>query len=393
MKKIKCINIESGLQVSNDGTCRSCCLMKHQFDHNNKMLNVKENTFEEIYNSKSRKKIVNAFKNGIKHDACKVCWEEETAGKKSKRLRDNETFEGQQEKNVFQLFEINMGNTCNLKCRTCHPFSSSKWAQEWKELGFYKGDDKSYKNYLQTFNKAYTDDSLFWKSFKDNITNVLHIDFYGGEPFLVSKQWEMLNEIIEMDRAKDITIHYNTNGTIWDEEIFETLKQFKKVFIHFSIDAVGDRLYYIRHPAEWNLIFSNFIKVNQYNDNKQFFIGICNTISILNIFYLEELLDTISPYTNDIYLNLVFWPDHYTIKNLPKEIKKEITDKLLLVNEKYPYIGIKNIINFMNNHTADQKQWQRFLEITSAQDKLRSEKFETVFSEFYEIIKKYGFSI
>ena len=393
MSKLKCVNLESGLHASNDGLCRACCLMEHQYNNEGNQLNIKSDTFEEIYNSESRKHLLDAFEQGEKPKECRICWEEESSGKKSKRLRDNERFHDQQKDGVFQIFDVNMGNTCNLKCRTCGPFSSSKWAQEWRELGFFDGDDSAYKNFLQRFNKAYDENSLFWNSFEKNLQNVLHIDFYGGEPFLVSKQWEMLKEIIGLGYAKDITIHYNTNGTIWDDEIYETLKQFKRVFIDFSIDGVYDKINYIRNPADWDLIFSNFIKVRKLHDNNQFFINICNTISILNVFYIEELIETFGPYTKDIYLNLVFWPEHYTIKNIPEEMKREITVKLLGANDRHPTFHVQNIINFMNSKTCDMDSWQKFIDITKKQDKIRDEKFETTFPEFYELMTKHGYSL
>jgi len=388
--ELKCVNLESGLRVGTNGFCSSCCMMKHQFKNKSERLNVKNSSFDKILNSESRKEIVKDFKNGIKNSACQYCWDEEAAGKMSKRLRDNKRFANKNKKDTVQLLDLNMGNTCNIKCRTCGPFNSSKWAKEWKDLGLFEGTDSEYKELLNFFNNSFNDDSLFWKSFENSIKDILHIDFYGGEPFLVKKQWEMLKKSIELDYAKDLSIHYNTNGTIWNDEIFDILNEFKKVYIDFSIDGIENKLFYIRHPAEWRNVYQNFKNVNKYNHNDKFHISVCNTISILNVYYIDELVDVFSQHTQNMYLNLVFGPEHYCITNIPDNIKHKIKDKLEKTVRNVP---VDNIINFMFSKKCEDKEWQKFLELTKRQDEYRNENFQQTFPEFYDIIKQSGYQL
>lgn len=389
-KEIKCVNLESGLRVSTNGYCSSCCMMQHYFNNGSDSLNVKEHSFEEIFNTSSRKQIIDDFKNGIKNSACQHCWNEEESGIRSKRIRDNERFADKNKKNMVQFLDLSMGNTCNIKCRTCGPFNSSKWAQEWKEFGFFQGTDKEYKKYLQDFNSSYEEDSLFWESFEKNLSNVLHIDFYGGEPFLVKKQWEMLQNAIDSDYAKNLSIHYNTNGTVWNDKIFDILKEFKKVYIDFSIDGIEDKLFYIRHPAKWNDVYKNFKTVNENNYNDKFHVSICITISTLNVYYIDEIVNFFLKHTKNMYLNLVFGPEHYCITNIPEDIKIIIKNKLENNVENVP---IDTIMNFMFSKKCDDEKWQKFLELTKVQDKYRKEDFQQTFPEFYEIIKQNGYSL
>ena len=185
----KCVNALYGLRINNDGSCSHCCMQKGHFKKQGKKFNVRTDSFQDIVNSEDSKKIRDDLKNGIKNPACQYCWKEEAAGKISKRLRDNKTYNHllETDQDGPRLFDISMGTTCNIKCRTCGPFNSSFWNDEWKAAGYFKGSDEKYKTFILEHNHSFDDDSLFWKEFQNNLHNVDHIDFYGGEPFLVNR--------------------------------------------------------------------------------------------------------------------------------------------------------------------------------------------------------------
>jgi len=388
---LRCVNLESGLRIENDGTCKSCCMMKDKFwKTKREKYNLYSDTFDDIMKSKARRKIVKALEKGEKHPACQRCWDEEATGKKSKRLRDNETFIDTKPGTV-QIIDVSMGTQCNIKCRTCGPFNSSFWNNEWFDTGYFGGTKEEYKSYLKRLNCAFDDDSSFWDQFKQNLKNTLHIDFYGGEPFLVKKQWNMLEYAIEHGYSKDIAVHYNTNGTIWNDSVYDILKEFKAVYIDFSIDGVYDKLTYIRYPAKWDTVYNNLLKLKEVSDkDTKFKINICNTISILNVYYIPEMYEVFAELGNSMYLNLVFGPDYYCIKNIPKPIKKEITQHLENSEERY---WTTSILNFMNGNKDNPKEWERFLKITKKHDEYRGQSFKEIFPEFYDIIKKNGFSL
>lgn len=387
---IKCVNLESGLRIENDGRCKSCCMMTGYFSKTKQQnYNVFTDSFDEIFKSKHRKKILKSLQNGEKHPACNYCWNEEKAGKVSKRIRDNRTFKNNLQ-DVIQIIDVSMGTQCNIKCRTCGPYNSSFWNEEWFDI-YGKSDKNKFKEYLQKLNCSFDIDSNFWKDFENNLKNTLHIDFYGGEPFLVKKQWNMLKYAIDKGYSKNISVHYNTNGTIWNDEVFEILKKFKNINIDFSIDGVKEKLNYIRYPADWNMVYNNFLKVkNISKDYDQFNVSICNTVSILNVYYINEMYDTFSDYHDSIYLNLVFGPEYYCIQNIPVEIKNQITNRLKVSTN---ISWIKNIVDFMNNKPPDFQYWEQFLKTTKIHDDYRKQDFKKIFPEFYEIIDNNGYTI
>ena len=125
------------------------------------------NTVDEIMNKEEFIEIRKSLDSGKRHDACTLCWQEEDSGRKSKRMRDNERY--QWELDVGHLkspyegvakVELNLGNTCNLSCRTCQPAISSGWYKEYFEL--YRKNEMTYKEFadsMKKYNLYYADDS------------------------------------------------------------------------------------------------------------------------------------------------------------------------------------------------------------------------------------------
>jgi len=391
---LKCIHVENSIRIENDGKCRACCMQYGTWGDD---YNVSNKTLDEIKQSPARQDVIAAFKRGERHSDCQRCWDEEAAGFASKRIRDNEKFYDEwiydQDLSFPAVIDVSMGNACNIKCRTCGPFNSSLWAKEFKDLGYFRGTDTEYKAWLKTFNDAFDEDSLFWNSFTENLKNIKHIDFYGGEPFLVKKQWELLEEAVEQGYASNIVIHYNTNGTIWDTKKEEILKKFKNVYIDFSIDGIEDHLHYIRYPAEWDTVFSNFKKAIEFSDaNSNININVCVTISILNVFYIPETDKFFKQFTNNVYLNLVHDPAHYNIKNIPDQIKEIIVEKIAAYSKNDYYTD--KVIKFMNSHIAsDLNNFKSFLKHTKLHDEYRKQSFEKTFPEFYNILSQKGYKL
>lgn len=393
MNEIKCVNLEYGLRIENDGTVKSCCMQ--QLFKSSK-LNVLTDKFEKISSSETLEEIREAFKRGEKHSACRLCWEEEDSGKDSKRIRDNRKWTNVSDLKFGAFLDINMGTTCNIKCRTCGPFNSSQWNDEWYAAGYFRGSTADYKTFLLKQNHAFDDDSQFWEEFENNLENIRHIDFYGGEPFLVKKQWKALEYAIEKGYSQNISLHYNTNGTIWDDRKTEILSQFKKVDIDFSIDGISDHLNYIRYPADWKTVFSHFSEVLKLSkENDKFMVSVCLTVSTLNVYYIDKIMEFFTQHTNNLYLNLVHGPDLYCIKNIPDDIKHIIIEKLNQnYNSSWAGSGTYNgTLEFMKSSKCDMKEWTKFLKSTSWHDNYRNQNFKETFPEFYKVIEDHGYKI
>lgn len=382
---IYCVNAFHSLSVNSGGNCKPCCMAEGGSDWNKR---VKDTPLENIFFEKYFSDIRDSLNKGIRHTACKKCWEEEDAGRDSKRIRDNARSEFQLDDKI-KIIELNLGNTCNIQCRTCHPYSSSKWLKEFYVTNNIK---KPYNVFIQdskVYNECWEDDSLLWSELEKIGPSLERIDFYGGEPFLLKKQWQFLKKCVENGWSKNQTIHYNTNGTVWNEDDIKLFDKFKKVEVGFSIDGVGDKFEFMRYLAKWDLVLSNLDKAKKFSEGKDnLHFDICHTISSLNVFYIPEF---IKYFENDwkIYLNLVHMPNYYAITIFPDPIKEKIIEKLDTINENdwHQITGIKNLIK---NGKFDTVLWEEFKRRISIHDDFRNQNYYEIFPEFGEIIRRYG---
>jgi MoaA/NifB/PqqE/SkfB family radical SAM enzyme len=268
---------------------------------------VVDHTLTELWKDPYMEDVRESFKKGERHPACIKCWNEEDAGRDSKRIRDNAKFDFAETDGIKTL-ELNMGNTCNIKCRTCHPYSSSLWLNEYYDT-MIEGVKLPKKEYLinaKIYNDSWEKESKLWSEIEDIGKDVIQIDFYGGEPWLIKQQWEFIEKSVANGWSKNQTLHYNTNGTQWNEEHIKLFDHFKFVDIGFSIDGIGPQFEFMRHPAKWDEVYANMQKAREWakgRDNILF--GICHTISALNVYYVPEFLEFFEKENWHIYLNLV----------------------------------------------------------------------------------------
>jgi MoaA/NifB/PqqE/SkfB family radical SAM enzyme len=216
------------------------------------------------------------------------------------------------------------------------------------------------------------------------------IEFYGGEPLLDKPTLTLLRKLIESDRSKHITLYYNTNGTnIPTAEHLDLWRHFAGLEFNISIDGIGEHFNYIRHPGKWSEVLDtvDYLKTTKFGVPTMVFT-IC-TVSILNVYYLPEIIKEFQRLRLDYFLNIVTDPDYYFIKNLPSAVKEVIQQKLLSVNTNSQIGSIINLLKL----EQDKEHWEQFKFWTREKDAYRKEQFSTVFPEFYKLIKTYDDNI
>jgi MoaA/NifB/PqqE/SkfB family radical SAM enzyme len=392
-----CVNAFHAMSANNNGTTKICCMIRNDEIRNQ---NLNTYTIEENFNKADFIKIRNDLENGVRHSDCRWCWQEEDSGRKSKRMRDNEKYLGHLERggDPFEglaKFELNLGNICNLKCRTCAPYSSSQWMKENFDLyehKNYKNDYKAYANNMKKYHLTYDDDSQFWPDLEKNLHTIRQFDFYGGEPFMSNKMWRILEVCVEKDYAKNIELHYATNATLWPEEKIKLFTHFKHVNLNFSIDGVGKKFEYMRFPADWNEAKENMNKaVALQKNHHDIHISWCITISLLNIYDIEEVLKEHRENFGHFgsYLNLVHWPTHFNLGIVPEPYKTKIINKLESIPKIYFEMWqqhLPGVINFIKNGKPDSEQWRIFKEKVLIHDNYRKQNFAETFPEYAKVL-------
>ena len=348
------------LETTPNGDAKPCCL----YEESMPVGNFNEQTIDEIWNGEKIKKLRNEFIEGGKPKGCHKCWSAEASGNKSKRLTDNERFNDKDIVNPYPLYlDLKLGTVCNLKCRTCSTGHSFKWKED--EIKLY---GKPLNEDLQSY--WVDEDSVFWNDIIKVLPYIEYFDFTGGEPLLIKRHFDILRLCVEKGDAQNISIHYNTNGTVQiTDEMAELWSHFKWVEVMFSIDGMNEQFEYLRFPAKWNVVESNFKNALTYD----FHVTLCHTVSKYNAWYLPKFKEWAGDI--DVYYNLLHYPDYQSVKCISKTGKKLFKKRL---EKDFP-----EIVSFMLSGDGTQDN------ITSRLDVIRNESAREVFKDVYDYIRIY----
>jgi len=334
------------------------------------------------------------FLAGEKPSACDSCWKQEAAGNTSKRqhMWHKAPAIGQVHisKNIVapRFIDLKLGNICNLKCRICSPDSSSIWANEMAKF------DPDRKKYWTKYNK----DGLwprqknkFYEDLVKHIESVRFFEITGGEPLMIKEQFQVLQRCVDMGAAKNIEVHYNTNGTQFPEkELNEIWPHFKRIEVAFSIDDIKERFEYQRHPAKWDVVNENILKFKN-SGLKNLSTQVCTTLNVFNIAYLDELAPYVDEWAPDFwYINILHHPMEFDVQQLPVDFKKKITDKLL--KTKTRKTEIMDAINYLNSEplTVMDDYKDSLTRKIKQIDGYRKENFGEVFPFLNNVLEIYG---
>jgi len=382
-----CILPWISIETSPIGTARPCCLAKDEITYFDEQgyehkYNLKTHTLEEIYHSRYMQVLRRDFLYGQKPATCQRCWDEEAAGRTSKRInsriRLKEYVDAVDFNNIdpdqLWFIDLKLGNICNLKCRICGSWSSSKWAKE--EIDYIPEliDRKTHLAYTYLKDGAWPRESeVFWDNLKTLLPNIKYFEFTGGEPFLIEQHFELLRYAVEQGYSKNIEIHYNTNGTVFPESA-ELWANFKHVEIAFSIDNVGARFEYERYGANWQEVQENIAKFTSMRSSK-ISTQLCTTMNIQNVYYLPELCDWILTQTFDhVYFNMLHDPWHMCISRMIPQAQELVIDRLTTHEFSPKYRAeVLRIVQFIRN--GEGSDGQEFLQKMQITDEYRKQSF------------------
>jgi len=391
------------IQIDTDSVYKPCCVSSRGFDgeKDGLMGDVNKISVEEIFNSDKMKQFRLDVLNGVSRpEICGGCYQREADGFESYRLAQNNNFNKRVEPTIEAMepdgylepkltsWDIRFSNLCNLKCRTCGPAYSTTWS---KENADFNGD--TYTE-LKAFDKG-TD------PLENQYENVEVIYFAGGEPMIMPEHYETLSKLIDMGRAKDINLYYNTNLTKLNynkHHMPDYWKEFKEVTLGLSIDHYGDKANYIRHGSvKWNKIETNLKELREYS-NIIYFISPC--VSLLNVYTLTDIHkyffeNDLIPHIDSIRLNMLYEQKYYSVKILPKNIKNNVQEKLRVhiewIKEKGGSPDIIEQFTLLSKYLdeafeplVEKNLINDFISTTNRLDSFRNESFPATFPEYKE---------
>jgi sulfatase maturation enzyme AslB (radical SAM superfamily) len=188
--------------------------------------------------------------------------------------------------------------------------------------------------------------------------------------------------------ATNTDMQMHTNGTIWNQEYVDCLSKFKSANIGVSVDAVDPgQLSYIRHGVKPDRVFENldrFIALSKQYNNVNVYI--CLTVSIFNIWYLDEIYEGLKSRGVNVGINVVYTPEQYDFRHLPQSIKNTLIEKFSNTTGD-TRMKLDSIINLLKHNIPGcniyfPKFWYELIEL----DRIRQVKFADVMPEYFEAL-------
>ena len=195
------------------------------------------------------------------------------------------------------VLEVNSNNTCNLACSMCNSHFSTAWLKYEKQTT----SSASYAEYVPhpkhswIYASSDTEPISLVEQLKEiDLTFLTQIIFKGGEPFMNPDLLPCLQYFSEIGILSNLSVGFNTNGTILNKEIRsikQLLSKANEVVFSISVDGVGDVQTYIRHSPKDFASIANIEKfIEFWDDLENLNLQMFTTISIYNIFSLDKIV-------------------------------------------------------------------------------------------------------
>jgi organic radical activating enzyme len=348
------------------GFVRPCCyyteFLELEGDKGRRM-NVSRHSLSSMWNSAELKRIRREMEAGQNLIGCQQCYLEDRVGTTSLRLRSFKEWghhpgvkqavlesmhqEGEIQEPIRYL-ELKPGNLCNLKCRMCNQFDSSKVVTEMKELAAkYNLPHILRQARLLDEQRVEADFDIsqmpdwsqldnFWKEAEALLPHLETISLAGGEPMILENVSRFLQKAVETGHSRHIKVFLASNFTHFRDNFFEIASNFELFEFIASVDGFGATQEYIRFPSQWSVVDSNFRKAKAKSVPNRLKALTNITIQMLNIMTFTELLDwhdelelAFPPYHQHPYfLNLLTHPRYLSIEILPPQARKVAIERI-----------------------------------------------------------------
>lgn len=380
--------------------------------------NISNKTIEEIYNSPLAKQLRVKFLRGEKPEGCTSCWDKERGGtsigharwlsnEQGKNVIDDSVLntldDGTLNKHNLKFVDLIWSNKCNFACVHCVPWLSSTISNNYKEVFsiWLNKDERSTFERYKNPDKIKNDSKL--EFILKHSTSLEEIHFNGGEPFLQTETFTLIEELLKFPHHKNIKLWFHTNGSVRtykDVDIVEDYltKWQGKVQIVMSHDHYGSRGEYFRYgynEEKWLENFWRFINADiETSIDTSFTLFNALTLKDLFTWYEKQgVLDHAYP-----SLNYVHSPEIWNFQNLgfESDLKKQLEQSLINTGVKVVrpkmyqdwYLNIQNSLELLN-YDYDYAIFKKdFIRSIQALDNKRNTKFLEVYPELNSIYER-----
>ena len=384
-----CAQLWNGAVVDSNGRHAICCEMLHGDDD----VNIRTHRLSDFCRSEMAKRLRDQMRRGERPQECWRCHEKEDSGITSLRQDLNEQymeFNGDLDfdrRKSLQNLELRFGNACQLSCYMYHPWRSVHVKKFFEKIHNSVSPPNAHICVIDQREFDWVNDDAVWEGIYQDMGDVRRLYVNGGEP-LLSKQFDrLLDRLVENGLSRQIDLIVSTNGMLLEEAHVKKWRQFRHAFVTLSVDAIGQKNGFIRHPSDWERLLKTYDLAEATNSEYSNVIFRCwGAVSLLNVLHVDEYLNFFREryeYLEEPHFQLVQDPVFLSPKILPREFKEEALRRVV-------QFGADSLAVRMMNQAlafeADVPQLTFGLGYIDAYGKHVGKDPRSIFGEFYDVL-------
>ena len=356
-EKYFCVSPFVRVTLNPNGDVSTCCYYP-------KFKN-KYNSLSDIFYGEEMEDLRQKMMNGEHLSGCQICYDHDTAGKKSIRQAMNSIHKDQNEILHPRLQELEFASSvkCNFKCITCNSNFSSAWKDE---IEF----SKDLRNKFNLSNHVNQKTSSNYFPTQKDIKDLIGIIITGGEPTLEKKYdkkfFDMLENTVDMNT---FVLSLVTNNSKFINSHWESFtKKLRRARVNISLDGVEEVGEFVRYGMKWSIFKKNLNKWKNVFENKErvnidddgvYRSGLSFNF-VTTSFNLLNLPDTIKFLQNEnmidvLVLHNCFIPEYLNPQFLPNSTKELILNELSKYNVELMGCGSAKSTDFVENILNGEK--------------------------------------
>jgi MoaA/NifB/PqqE/SkfB family radical SAM enzyme len=413
-----CVLPFTHLNLRANGRAQVCCAWEGGLWQDDVPFSVYTHSLPAIWSSAPMLAVRRDMIAGKEIPGCDYCHRIERQGGTSKRMLENQewvTKTGGDESLSLDAFvrrsietdhrlegpasyHLEVGNLCNLKCRMCNGLSSSriahdsvhsKWAAGWAEpldapeTGRFTAPGHWFQQREFLLNELLKEPG-----------RLKSLYLVGGEPLLVREVATILETLVKAGVARNVTLCFNTNGTIAKPRWLDLAGEFRQLQLWFSIDGYGRLFEYIRYPAKWGKLVENIESLRRLPNAVCSVSIAAQAYNILQITELFRFLDSI-----DLPFGAasVVYPHYLRSLVLPPLVRREAAARLRAYAQEAPSEQKRATANALASEldaageTFDERELREWMVFTNDLDAARNQRLAETDPELERLVAASGF--
>jgi sulfatase maturation enzyme AslB (radical SAM superfamily) len=183
-----------------------------------------------------------------------------------------------------------------------------------------------------------------------------YLHFLGGETVITPGFKKILSVLVDAGLAKNITIGFTTNLTVWSDSVVELLTQFQQVNLGMSVETLTPVNDYVRYPSQQQQtreLLDRWVSLGQQHN---WLIQLRITPTCLTVHELTTVYDYAWNHGTAVEsCNFIDRPEFFRISVLPKLQRDLAVETLRSWIAKHPATERDQIVNTRDPNISQQQ--------------------------------------